>query len=117
VTVTGTEYAFRLPADIAPGLAAFTFENHGKVRHEMNLFRLKVGVAVDSFRRVERGPNRRALIEGGGILVAEPGERTPDRLLVDLRPGQTYIVVCNLQDGPDQPRHETLGMMASFVVK
>src|SRR5262245_43175976 len=117
VTITGTDYAFGVPASIKPGLTAFTFENRGKVWHEMYLIRLKPGVSLDSLQRVPAGPQRRPLIEGGGILLAGPGERSTDRLLVDLKPGQTYTLICNFRNEPDKPPHLELGMFAHFQPK
>lgn len=116
VTVTGTDYAFGVPI-IDRGLTAFSFENRGQVRHEMLLVRLKVGVTPDSLMRANPGRERRNLMEGGGLLIAEPGQRTLDRLLADLLPGRTYMLLCNLRDQPDQPQHVALGMFASFQAK
>ena len=117
VTITGMDYAFGVPATIRPGLTAFTFENQGTVWHEMYLIRLKPGVSLDSMQRVPAGPQRRALFEGGGILLAGPGERTMDRLLVDLKPGQTYTLICNFRNEPDKPPHLALGMFTHFQAK
>jgi hypothetical protein len=117
VTITGMDYAFGVPATIRPGLTAFTFENQGTVWHEMYLIRLKPGVSLDSLRRVPAGPQRRPLIEGGGILLAGPGQRSTDRLLVDLKPGQTYTLICNFRDEPDKPPHLEMGMFAHFQAR
>ena len=117
VTVTGMDYAFGVPATIRPGLTAFTFENQGTVWHEMYLIRLKPGVTLDSMQRVPAGPQRRALIEGGGILLAGPGEHSIDRLLVDLKPGQTYTLICNFRNELDKPPHLELGMFTHFQAK
>lgn len=117
VAITGLDYAFSVPATITPGLTALTFENHGTVWHEMYLIRLKPGVSLDSMQRVPAGPQRRALIEGGGILLAAPGERSFDRLLVDLKPGQTYTLICNFRNEPDKPPHLELGMFTHFQTK
>jgi hypothetical protein len=117
VTIAGIDYAFGVPATIGPGLTAFSFENRGKVWHEMFLIRLKPGVSLDSLQHVPAGPLRRDLIEGGGILLAGRGERSTDRLLVDLKPGHTYTLICNLRDAPDKPPHLARGMFASIQVK
>src|SRR5207302_11055428 len=86
VVFVGTDYAFVAPAPVHPGLAAITFDNRGKQRHEMSLRRLRPGITLDSVVKVGPGPHRRALIDvnSGGILFAEPGQRTMDRLLVNF---------------------------------
>lgn len=117
VTVVGTDYAFAVAPTLEHGPTAFSFENQGRVRHEMNLVRLKPGVTLDSLLHTPPGPARRALVEGGGLLLAEPGEPSPYQLLADLTKGRTYAVVCNLQDAPDKPPHTQLGMFASFEVR
>jgi len=117
VTVVGTDYAFGVPPTITHGLTAFSFENRGRVRHEINLLWLKPGVTLDSVLRADPGPSRRALADGGGVLFAEPGERSAYRLLVDLVAGRTYLLICNFRDAPDKPQHIELGMFASFQVQ
>jgi hypothetical protein len=79
--------------------------------------RLRAGTTLDSVIRSVPGPARQLLVEGVGILVADPGVHPLGRLLVDLVPGQTYVLYCNFQDGPDKPRHMTIGMFASVQVK
>lgn len=110
VSVIGLDYAFRAPDALRGGPTAFAFENHGKMRHEVIIYRLRAGVSVDSVVHVDRS-TRRALTELVGILVAEPGEKPLGRILVDMSPGRTYLLVCSLQDAPDKPPHMTLGMV------
>jgi hypothetical protein len=119
VTIVGTDYAFDIPAPLPAGVTAFAFENRGQQRHEMGLVRLKPGITIDSVLAVERGPNRRVLLDvnTGGILFADPGQLSVDRLLVRLEVGRTYLVICNFRDAPDKPEHSVLGMAAGFTVQ
>jgi hypothetical protein len=119
VTVVGLDYAFQAPATLPAGLTAIAFENRGKVRHELAILRLKPGVTLDSFMRVVDSPPvaRRGLTEGVGLLFAEPGQSPLGRLLVDLTPGGTYVLLCNFQDAPDKPRHLKMGMIVGLQVK
>ena len=118
VTVVGLDYAYQGPATIPAGLTAFAFENQGKVRHEVVIARLRAGATLDSLIHSEPGPTRLRLVENiVGILIAEPGARPLGRLLVDLAPGQTYVLYCNFQDASDKPRHMAIGMVASIQVK
>jgi hypothetical protein len=52
----------------------------------------------------------------GGILIAGPGETAWARLSVDLVPGATYALVCNLVDAEGDPPHVALGMLRTFAV-
>jgi hypothetical protein len=117
ITVVGLDYAFQAPATLPAGLTAVGFENHGKVRHEVAIVRLKPGVTVDSVVHMKAGPARRALIDFVGLLAADPGETPLGRILVEFMAGRTYALFCNLQDAPDKPPHLTMGMFASIQVK
>ena len=116
VTIVGVDYAFLpLPHVLPAGPTEFSFENRGTVEHMVLIAPLRDGVTVDSVLDAS-GPARDALIEeGDGALEAAPGERAPGRLLLDLRPGRSYLLVCILRDAPGKPRHAALGMFASFV--
>jgi hypothetical protein len=114
----GLDYAYQAPTTLPAGLTAFAFENHGKVRHELAILRLKPGVTADSLTHViDSAPARRALTEGAGVLFAEPGQSSLGRLLVELTAGRTYILFCNFQDMPDKPRHMMMGMIAIVNVR
>jgi hypothetical protein len=45
-----------------------------------------------------------------GLLVAEPGQPAPARLLTELTKGETHALICNLRDAPDKPVHLAQGM-------
>ena len=117
VTVVGLDYAYQAPTTLPAGLTAFAFENHGKVRHEVVIARLRAGATVDSLIHGEPGAGRLRFVEIVGILITEPGGRPLGRLLVDLEPGQSYVLFCNFQDAVDKPRHMAIGMVASIQVK
>jgi hypothetical protein len=118
VTVTGSDYAFGVPRTLPPGPTAFSFENTGQVPHEMILVRLREGVSLPQLMEAaEGGQDPQEFTEGGvAILIASPGETTGSRTLVDLLPGRSYALVCNFRDGPDQPPHIALGMVAPIEV-
>ena len=117
IDVIASDYAFTaLPARIAAGPTMFTFANHGKVQHEMSIGRLKSGATIQDVLKVSKAGGRlRDLIERSvGILLAGPGKSPDGRLWVDLLPGQTYIVICNLKDTPASAPHMTMGMYTTF---
>ena len=51
-----------------------------------------------------------------GLLVARKHEAAGGKLLVDLKSGQRYVVICNLKNTPDADAHSKLGMVTSFDV-
>jgi hypothetical protein len=119
VAVAGTEYAFvGLPATLPPGPTLFSFENRGKVRHEMSIARLRPGVTAQQV--FQQGPSA----AGGkimadqvvGILIGRVGESSGGELLVDLQAGRRYLVVCSLKDLPDDRPHSAMGMFATIDV-
>ena len=38
-------------------------------------------------------------------------------LAMELRSGETYVLICSLRDNPDAPRHFDLGMYSAFAVR
>lgn len=120
IDVVANDYSFQpLPEKIAAGPTVFAFDNQGKVQHEMSIARLKPGVAlVEVLKAFKEGaPRRDFFARSVGILVAGPGKSPDGRLLVDLVPGATYFVFCNLKDNPDAPGHIMLGMYTAFHVE
>ena len=115
IDVIANDYAFLpLPANIAAGPTIFTFENQGKVWHEVSIARLKSGATLEEFTKADP-LRRRDLIERSvGILIGGPGNRPDGRLLVNLTKGSTYIAFCNFRDTPEAPGHLTMGMYQSF---
>jgi hypothetical protein len=118
VSVVGTDYAFsQLPATLPAGPTVFSFENRGKVRHEMSMVLLKPGITLKQILdRPGTATGRRVAESLTGLLIARPGEAGGGRLLVDLRPGQRYLVFCSLKDMPDSEPHLMLGMVTIFEV-
>lgn len=118
MTVTATDYAFLPLPPIESGATLFSFVNQGTVNHEVAIARLKATTSVETYVKTPPGPERAALVERSvGILIAPPGKPPEGRLLVDLKKGATYIVLCNFRDKPDAPQHMVLGMYTSFTPK
>ena len=119
IAVVGNDYAFiHFPATIAAGKTLFSFENRGRVRHEMSVVLLTPGVTLEQVAQAgEKFNNRRMVDSIVGLLIARPGESSGGKLFVNLQPGRRYLVYCTLKDTPDAPRHTELGMITSFEVK
>jgi hypothetical protein len=118
VSVVATEYAFvGFPATIAAGPTAFSFENLGEVRHEMTIILLRPGLTLKDVMgagAAASGPKTaESLI---GLLIARKHESAGGQLLVDLKSGRRYLVICNLKDTPDAQQHSMLGMVTTFEV-
>lgn len=118
VEIVATDYAFTAPASLPAGRTTFRFTNNGKVRHELNISRLKPGVAIDQFLAAVRADQSvQAFIEGPvGVLFAQPAEKSQSSLSVDLAKGQTYAVICIFRDSAGAKRHYDLGMYSVISV-
>lgn len=118
VTVIGLDYAFGGPRTLPPGPTSIAFENRGEVDHEMIFVLLNEGVTLDQvLEGVAAGADPGDFTEGGAaILLVGPGEMAGSRVEVDLLPGRTYALVCNLQDESDAPPHSALGMVAALEI-
>jgi plastocyanin len=118
IDVIANDYAFLpLPAGISPGPTIFTFANHGKVFHEVNIVRLKPGATVAEFTKAEALRRREMIERSVGILIGGPGNRPDGRILVNLMKGSTYVAYCQFKDTPDAPAHLMLGMYTTFIPK
>ena len=119
VAVIGGDYAFvQFPTTIPAGATLFSFENRGRVKHEMSVMLLQPGVTLDQLRDKPPGaPSSRAVSQSlAGILIARGGESAGGQLLVNLQSGRRYLVVCTLKDAPDARPHIELGMVTTFDV-
>lgn len=116
--VVGLDYAFTHPTTLSPGRHTLTFDNRGKVRHEMILMLLRKGITTDSLLVVGRGNgDTDPLIEDApGLLTAPAGQKSFGRLEVDLLPGREYTLLCFFSDSVDAPPHVALGMYGRIRV-
>src|SRR5690348_8285037 len=82
VLVSGTDYAFQVPAHIRAGETLFSFENRGTVRHELSIILVKQGFDTDSVMAgIVAGSPRRNFVDGqGALIVARPGEPPGPRI-------------------------------------
>jgi hypothetical protein len=118
IVVRGSDYAFTMPDSVPAGLTTFLFTSTGKVRHELNISRLKPDVSMDSLLATVRADESvKDLIEGPvGVLFAEPGDSSSAGLTVDLKPGERYAVICIFADSAGAKRHFDLGMYKQVTV-
>ena len=118
VEILATDYAFTAPASLPAGRTTFRLTNKGKLRHELNISRVKPGVSIDQFLAAVRADQPVAtLIEGPvGVLFAQAGETSQSALSVDLAKGETYAVICIFRDSAAAQRHYDLGMYRTVAV-
>src|SRR5437870_4645178 len=94
VAVVGNDYAFvQLPLSVPAGPTLFSFENRGKVRHELSIALLKPGVTLADVMQGKVGAvSSRAVSDSiVGLLIARPGEAAGGKLYVELRSGRRYL--------------------------
>ena len=118
VEITGRDYSFAVPREIAAGAVTFRFSNKGSVIHEMAVALLVKGVtpeaviaAVNNSRSLKPMTDRSL-----GILIARPHERSSAGLTTQLEPGRDYLVICRFQDGASAPLHSRMGMLGVIHV-
>lgn len=118
VIVQTQDYAYIAPDSLPPGPTAFGLANAGKVPHEVIIIRLRPNANVQDILRLDRADStwRDLRDPPSGILTADPGVTTPGQLLVNLRVGERYLLVCNFRDTDTAPAHLHLGMMKLITV-
>lgn len=117
--VIARDYAFGVPPTLAAGETIFHFINEGTVVHEMQLYRFKPGVSRDSALRMLATDNLPdSLIDAdGGVLIAGPRDSAVQQLLAPLHRGDIYALECAFRNAPDQPKHNSLGMISVLEVQ
>jgi hypothetical protein len=117
-TIVGTDYAYRSPSALTPGLHRFAFRNSGSVKHEADIILLRKGVNPETALAAQRkGVHIDSVFEAGiGALIAQPGTSPLGTLQTTLLAGRDYLITCGVQDKPGSPRHFMLGMEAVIHV-
>ena len=118
VTVVGHDYAFDVVDSVKAGTILFSLQNKGSVRHEVVVLLLKKNRTWSDYLAAKTPEERRTMNDGViGLILAEPGQTAPGRLLAKLQKGRDYLLICNLRDTADKPQHSQLGMIKTLHVK
>jgi uncharacterized cupredoxin-like copper-binding protein len=114
VTVTATEFALDLPAQIPAGAITLHLVNNGKQLHQAQVIRLEDGKTMADFAQAmkQNGPPPSWMKFAGGPNGTAPGNAS-DATTV-LTPGN-YAVLCFIP-GPDLVPHVMSGMIRPFEV-
>jgi hypothetical protein len=120
IRIVASDYAYvDVPPVVQHGLTYFALKNAGKFRHEMSLLRLEPGISPTDVIQNEKtgGKGRGRFFKTVGLLIEPAGGSTIGWLAMELRSGETYVLICSLRDTPDAPQHFNLGMYSAFVVR
>mgnify|MGYP003693673509 CR=1 FL=1 len=114
LTITATDYAFELPAQVPAGVVTIHLVNNGKEIHQAQLVRLEDGkTAADFTEAMEaEGPPPTWIKFVGGPNAAVPGGSVDGS--VALSQGN-YVVLCFIPS-PDMKPHMMKGMIHPFEV-
>ena len=115
-TIVGTDYAFRFPPTLTPGIHHFVFVNNGKQRHEFGVELLKAGETLKHYREVDNkgGDVEKLISESLGLLHSPAGTTPPATLDINILPGREYVIECGFKDTDKSPEHYKLGMFGSI---
>ena len=119
IDVVATNYAFQAPRVLHPGPTLFELVNRGTVTHEVQIYRFRAGISADSgLKLLAAGQFPDSLSEpGGSVLIANAERTASERIFIDLKRGETYAFECAFRDSATAPRHNSMGMIATFEVK
>lgn len=114
ITVTATEYAFDMPAQVPAGAVTLRLVNHGKELHQAQLIKLEDGKTVADFAEAMKhaGPPPSWIKFAGGPNGVAPGSETEATAI--LAPGN-YAVLCFIPSANMIP-HVMSGMIRPLEV-
>lgn len=114
VTITATEYAFQMPAQVPAGPTKFVLKSAGKELHHAVIVRLDSGKTLKDVGDAMKnpGPPPSWIHLEGGPNPPNPGGESNATLV--LKPG-SYVVLCFIPS-PDGAPHMAKGMATSFEV-
>ena len=116
VTITASDYAFDLPAELPSGLVALTLKNEGQVNHHGIVMRLKDGVTLDQFKAVLQAPEPDfTTVSDLSLFLPDTGPGLSNQATVDMQSGNWVILSVSL-DSPDHAPDWVHGSLHPFTV-
>ncbi len=119
VTVDVGDYAFRVADTLPAGESDILMRNDGAQRHEVAIGRLKAGTTPQYFfaQYLQDQDVDSLYDDDGAILVAYGGDQNAFTIRVDFLAGRSYVLLCELRDSPEAPKHAKMGMFRGIVVR
>jgi hypothetical protein len=124
IHLVANEYAFIAPEVTPAGPTSFTLENQGTKYHEVLIGLLRPGAgAAEIVAAHKQGIGFRQLAQfyldgdASGALFAAPGKTSAASLMLDLRGGRSYVLICQLRDSTGAMPHALLGMFRILRVQ
>ncbi len=119
LTVDAGDYAFRVADTVPAGEVDLQMTNSGKQRHEVAIGRLKAGMTPEIFfaQYLQDQDVDSLYDDDGAILVTYGGDHNDFTIRVDFLAGRSYVLVCELRDSAEAPRHAKMGMFKGIVVR
>lgn len=117
VTVTATDYAFDMPAELEAGLVTFEMPNRGKEIHHAQLVRLNPGADFDDALAALTEEDLETFFQQvsvvGGVGIVPPDSSAAST--VNLEAGD-YALICGIPSEDDGVPHFAKGMVSQFTV-
>jgi len=117
INVVARDYAFTAPDSTRSGPTVFTLNNQGTKDHELFIGLLRPGATPAQITAAHqqgipfRQLSKAYLDEPVGVaLIAAPRTASPARVTLDLLPGRSYVLFCQLRDSLGAPQHAAMGM-------
>ena len=119
IEIEAVDYSFSVLGSVAPGPASFHLINRDDVPHQVQLYRFRPGIRVDSaWKLLALKQFPAALTEGAPLVMSAVAmDSAPSRVTADLKAGELWALVCMFQDSPEGPKHNTEGMYSVLEVK
>jgi mannose-6-phosphate isomerase-like protein (cupin superfamily) len=115
VSVTLTDFAFTMPAQMNAGKQIWKVTNRGAQPHEMSIARLMPGKTLqDALRFLQTSEGAPPFEYVGGLQAIDSGGT--GWAVLDLPAGE-YLALCFVPDPASGEAHLALGMISGFTVK
>ena len=120
ITIVGNAYTYTAPESLDADVAIISFENRGRVPHDMVISRTRDDVPdrLFAYSLVWGAVTVPIRATGSGLLFANPSSRNDlVRMRLDLRRGERYAIHCPRCDSASTPKHDMLSMVKRVVVR
>ena len=119
IEIEAIDYSFNALGSVGPGPASFHLINRDDVPHQVQLYRFRPGIRVDSaWKLLALKEFPAALTEGPPLIMSAMAmDSAPNRVTADLKAGEVWALVCMFRDSPTEAVHNTMGMYSVLEVK